>query len=57
MNMSRGGKRPLAAVLFLLTLAPVLAVAQVAWVRDFNAALRQAAQEKKFLVLDISASW
>ena len=43
--------------LALLVLAPVFASAQVAWVKDFNAALKQAAKEKKFIVLDISASW
>jgi hypothetical protein len=42
------------SILFLL---PVLAKAQVAWVKDFDAALKQASKEKKFIVLDISASW
>jgi len=41
----------------LFVLAPILAVAQVAWVKDFDTALKQAAREKKFIVLDISASW
>jgi hypothetical protein len=44
-------------VLALVVCAPVLASAQVAWVKDFNAALKQAAKEDKFVVLDISASW
>ncbi len=30
---------------------------EVAWVKNFDAALRQAAQQKKFVVLDMSASW
>jgi hypothetical protein len=36
---------------------PVVAVAQMAWARGFDAALQQAAREKKFVILDISASW
>jgi hypothetical protein len=40
-----------------LFLIPIFAVAQVAFVKDFNAALKQAAQENKFIVVDISASW
>jgi hypothetical protein len=43
--------------LMLFAFAPVFAGAQVAWVKDFNTALKQAAAEKKFIVLDISASW
>jgi hypothetical protein len=38
-------------------MAPNLAMAQVAWVKGFDDALKQAAKEKKFIVLDISASW
>jgi hypothetical protein len=45
------------AALVLVALAPVFAGAQVAWVKDFDAALKQAAKEKEFIVLDISASW
>jgi hypothetical protein len=41
----------------LFIFAPMLAVAQVAWVKSFDAALKQAAKEKKFVILDISASW
>ena len=37
--------------------SPVVAMAQVAWGKSFDAALRQAARENKFLILDISASW
>jgi len=43
--------------LALAVLAPVFAGAQVAWVKDFKSALKQAAQENKFVVLDISATW
>ncbi len=44
-------------VLALFVLAPVFASAQIAWVKDFKAALNQAGKENKFVVLDISASW
>lgn len=37
--------------------SPVLAMAQLAWVKGFDAALQQAVREKKFLILDISASY
>ncbi len=43
-------------ILFSL-LAPGLSLAQVAWVKKFDDAKKQAAIEKKFLVLDFSASW
>ena len=43
--------------LFFFTVAPIVAMAQVAWVQSFDAALQQAAREKKFIILDISASW
>jgi hypothetical protein len=46
-----------AMVLLLSLLAPAATVAQVAWVKDFDDALKQAAKEKKFIVLDVSASW
>jgi hypothetical protein len=41
----------------LLAMVPNLAMAQVAWVSSLDDALKQAAKEKKFVVLDISASW
>jgi hypothetical protein len=50
-------QRSLAVFLSVLFLIPVFSAAQVAFVKDFNAALKQAAREKKFIVLDISASW
>jgi len=30
---------------------------EVAWVKDFNVALKQAEEQRKFVVLDMSASW
>jgi hypothetical protein len=57
MTAFRRGKMILAVILSLFVLTPLLAMAQVAWVKDFDAALKQAAKEKKFIVLDISASW
>jgi hypothetical protein len=44
------------AVLFLL-IGPACARSQVAWVTDFDVALKQAADKEQFVVLDISASW
>jgi hypothetical protein len=44
-------------LLSLFIFAPTLAMAQMAWVKSFDAALKQAAKEKKFIVLDISATW
>ena len=50
-------QRSLAVFLSVLFLVPVFSAAQVAFVKDFDDALKQAAREKKFIVLDISASW
>jgi hypothetical protein len=36
---------------------PIFACAQIAWLKNLDSALKQAAKEKKFVVLDISASW
>ena len=57
MNMLRRRKMSAAIVGSLLVFAPLLATAQVAWVKDFGTALKQASKEKKFVVLDVSASW
>ncbi len=57
MTVIRGNRILPWAIVSFLALAPALATAQVAWVKDFDAALKQAAKEKKFIVLDISASW
>lgn len=43
-------------IVFLLFI-PSCARAQVAWVTDFDEALKQAAEKEQFVVLDISASW
>ncbi|MGD0101986.1 MAG: hypothetical protein ABSC60_16735 [Acidobacteriota bacterium] len=37
--------------------SPAFSPAQVTWVKNFDDALKQAGKEKKFIVLDISASW
>jgi hypothetical protein len=37
--------------------SPAFATAQVTWAKNFDDALKQAGKEKKFVVLDISASW
>jgi hypothetical protein len=57
MTIVRRSRRILTTTIVLLFLIPIFACAQVAWVQDFNAALKQAAKEKKFIVIDISASW
>jgi len=46
-----------AAILSVLILTISLATAQIAWVKDFDSALKQAAKEEKFIFLDLSASW
>jgi hypothetical protein len=53
----RGNNKYIGMVLSILFLAPLVTLAQVTFVKDFNDALKQAAKEKKFIVLDISASW
>jgi hypothetical protein len=50
-------KKLLVGILFAVSAAPVFPGSQMAWVKDFDAALKQAAKEKKFIVLDVSASW
>jgi hypothetical protein len=57
MTISRCSKQILWITLSIFLLSPILSNAQVAWVKDFDAALKQASKEKKFIVLDISASW
>jgi hypothetical protein len=46
-----------AIVLALMVLGSTIAAAQVAWVKNFNDALKQASREKRYLLLDVSASW
>jgi hypothetical protein len=57
MTFYRRNRKVVLILVVSFILLPVAANAQVAWVKDFNTALKQAAQEKKFIVLDISASW
>jgi len=57
MTSCRRSRIVVGVVLVLLMVAPVISLAEVAWVKDFDAALKQAAKEKKFIILDISASW
>jgi thiol:disulfide interchange protein len=47
--------RGLIAVVLLLCVSSF--AAEVAWVKDYDAALKQAAEQNKFVVLDMSASW
>jgi hypothetical protein len=47
----------LVAAIAPLLLVSVLAADQISWVKEFDVARKQAAKEKKFIVLDISASW
>jgi hypothetical protein len=47
----------LVAAIAPLLLVSVLAADQISWVKEFDVARKQAAKEKKFVVLDISASW
>lgn len=44
-------------VALLFAVASIPALAQIAWVQSYDDALKQAAKEKKLIVLDISASW
>jgi hypothetical protein len=43
--------------LLSFVVAPIVAMEEMAWVKSFDAALQQAASEKKFVILDISASY
>lgn len=51
-------KRKFAVTLLLfLLLTPVVAAAELGWVKGLDNALERAARENKFVVLDISATW
>ena len=50
-------KRVLVILIGAVLCMPILSMAQVDWVKDYDTALKQAAKENKFVVLDISASW
>jgi len=47
----------LTGIVIIFFFIPACARAQVAWVTDFDEALKQAAETERFVVLDISASW
>lgn len=57
MNLLRAHRLLPWMVLWGVIVFPLAGMAQIAWVKDFDAALKQAAREKKFVILDISASW
>jgi hypothetical protein len=57
MNQLKCKRRILGVFMILFFFTPALSFTQVAWVKDFDSALKQAAKEKKFIVLDVSASW
>ena len=40
----------------IFVLEPAVSVAQISWVKNFDDALKQAAAEKKYVVLDLSTS-
>ena len=40
----------------IFVLEPAVSIAQISWVKNFDAALKQAAAEKKCVVLDLSTS-
>jgi hypothetical protein len=50
-------RRELATALLSIFFLPILSNAQIAWVKSFDTALRQAKAENKYIYLDISASW
>ncbi len=50
-------RKCLASAVCLILIIPVITYAQVAWIKTFDEALKQASKEKKFIVLDMSASW
>jgi thiol:disulfide interchange protein len=43
--------------LSIVSLVSVPCLAQVAWVKNYDEALKQAVEQDKFVVIDISASW
>jgi hypothetical protein len=57
MRRFSGGSHLCPIVLILLFGIPSCVFGQVSWVKNFDDALSQAAKEKKFIVLDMSASW
>lgn len=57
--MSRSIRKNIIAMTILLGIfLPLnLARAQISWVKDFDSALKKAAKEEKFIIVDFSASW
>jgi len=51
------GRHLILGVVFFLAFGPACIHSQVKWITDFEEALKQAHEEDKFIVLDISASW
>ena len=53
-------KRKIAIASVMMSFAvlmPTLSCAQVDWAEDWDSALKTAAREDKFIVLDVSATW
>ncbi len=44
-------------LLILMGAIPAVAQMQMQWVKNYDDALKQATKEKKFIILDVSASW
>jgi len=57
MSLSCRKKALAIAALSMMLLGAASDASQIAWVKDFDSALKQAAREKKFVFLDLSASW
>jgi hypothetical protein len=53
----RRNRKLLAMGLILMILGQGIAVAQVVWVKSLDEAVKQAAREKKTIILDVSESW
>jgi hypothetical protein len=56
-TLSSWSKWALAGTFMFLLTSSACAQSHVAWVADFDEALKQATEKKQFIVLDISASW
>ena len=51
------GKSLLLSALILLAIGSACNSARATWLTDFEGALKQASDENKYVVLDLSASW
>ena len=56
LQFCRSSKLPTIGLLMMI-LGQGIAAAQVAWVKSFDEVLKQAARDKKFIIMDVSASW